>query len=79
MKDETESFKAWVSQRLRLAAAPAPSLRIPVTRENRALLRHLRADELSVWEGQMPSLTTENFRGGECSAATPRSSQSPQI
>ncbi len=29
---------------------PAPSLRVPVTADNRALLRWLRAAELSAWE-----------------------------
>jgi len=34
----------------RQTARPAPSLRIPVTAANRALLRRLRAAESSAWE-----------------------------
>ena len=35
--------------RLRKLPRPAPSLRIPVTRSNRTLLRRMRAAELSAW------------------------------
>jgi hypothetical protein len=64
MKDETESLEAWVLQQSRLAAGPTPSLRIPVTRENRPLLRRLRAAELSVWEGRTAGPNRENPRSG---------------
>jgi hypothetical protein len=63
MKDQTESLSGSILQRSRLAAGPTPSLRIPVTRENRPLLRRLRAAELSAWEGQPASLAGESSRG----------------
>jgi hypothetical protein len=47
MKNEIQSS---VSTHSRLCADPAPSLRVPVTAGNRALLRWLRAAELSAWE-----------------------------
>jgi hypothetical protein len=42
-----ETMMRWVS---RPALSPAPSLRVPVTEANRALLRRLRAAEMSAWE-----------------------------
>ena len=50
-------MKAWIDISETRAArssstrlCPAPSLRVPVTTANRALLRRLRAAELSAWE-----------------------------
>ena len=37
-------------RRLRFGGGTAPSLRVPVTAENRELLRWLRATEMSEWE-----------------------------
>ena len=37
-------------QILRFNTSPAPSLRVPVTTANRALLRWLRNEELSAWQ-----------------------------
>jgi hypothetical protein len=42
---------------------PAPSLRIPVTEGNRALLRRMRANELSSWVD--PSAPQEGDDSGE--------------
>ena len=50
MKIEFETFEATVSRSSQLYVRPAPSLRLPVTAGNRALLRRLRAAELSAWE-----------------------------
>lgn len=47
MKKEIHSFD---SPHPRLSPSPAPSLRVPVTANNRTLLRWLRAAELSAWE-----------------------------
>ena len=46
---ETSVAAVWHSARLH--ADPAPSLRIPVTPGNRALLRRLRAIEQAAWQG----------------------------
>ncbi len=37
---------------------PAPSLRVPVTADNREYLRWLRAAELSAWEQGKAAVTT---------------------
>jgi hypothetical protein len=50
MKTEIEINEAAVSSLLRFNTSPAPSLRVPVTTANRALLRWLRREELSAWE-----------------------------
>jgi hypothetical protein len=50
MKTEIEITGAAVSSHLRFNTSPAPSLRLPVTAANRALLRRLRTEELSAWE-----------------------------
>jgi hypothetical protein len=50
MNVELEMAQAAVSQLLNRNHDTAPSLRVPVTRSNRALLRLLRAAELSAWE-----------------------------
>ena len=50
MKTEIEITEADVSRILRFNTSPAPSLRVPVTAANRALLRWLRHEELSAWE-----------------------------
>ena len=49
MNVETETVKtAWCIMGVRNSTAP--SLRVPVTADNRALLRWLRTAELSAWE-----------------------------
>ena len=50
MKVEIEITEADVSRILRSNTSPAPSLRLPVTAANRALLRRLRTEELCAWE-----------------------------
>lgn len=50
MKTEIEIAEADVSRILRFNTSPAPSLRVPVTIANRALLRWLRNEELSAWK-----------------------------
>jgi aerobic-type carbon monoxide dehydrogenase small subunit (CoxS/CutS family) len=50
MKTEIEVTEADVSRTLRFNTSPAPSLQVPVTAANRALLRWLRREELSAWE-----------------------------
>jgi hypothetical protein len=50
MKTENRITEAAVSRVLRLSTTTAPSLRVPVTTANRALLRWLRREELSAWE-----------------------------
>jgi hypothetical protein len=50
MKTEIETTETAVSRILRLHAGTAPSLRVPVTADNRAVLRLLRAAELAAWE-----------------------------
>lgn len=50
MKTEIEITEADVSRMLRFNTSPAPSLRVPVTAANRALLRWLRNEELSAWK-----------------------------
>jgi len=47
MKNEIHSS---VSPQARGSVNPAPSLRVPVTAGNRALLRWLRSAELAAWE-----------------------------
>jgi hypothetical protein len=49
MKTEIEITAAAV-QMLRPNPTPAPSLRVPVTIHNRAMLRRLRAAEMFAWE-----------------------------
>jgi hypothetical protein len=51
MHANLETSVAAVWQSARLHADPAPSLRIPVTPGNRALLRRLRAIEQAAWQG----------------------------
>ena len=50
MKIEIEITGAAVSSHLHFNTSPTPSLRLPVTAANRALLRRLRTEELSAWE-----------------------------
>jgi hypothetical protein len=50
MNAEIEIAEAAVSRILRFNTSTAPSLRVPVTTANRALLRRLRMEELSAWE-----------------------------
>jgi hypothetical protein len=50
MNAEIEITEAAVSRILRFNTSTAPSLRVPVTATNRALLRWLRMEELSAWE-----------------------------
>jgi hypothetical protein len=50
MKTEIEITEAAVSGQWRFCPGTAPSLRVPVTAANRALLRWLRREELSAWE-----------------------------
>ena len=50
IKTEIEIAEAAASNLLRYNTSPAPSLRLPVTAANRALLRRLRTAELSAWE-----------------------------
>ena len=50
MKTAIEITEADVSRILRFNTSTAPSLRVPVTAANRALLRWLRNEELSAWE-----------------------------
>jgi hypothetical protein len=47
---ETGTTTTTVVQTLRQNPIPAPSLRVPVTTSNRAILRRLRAAEMSAWE-----------------------------
>jgi hypothetical protein len=49
MKTEIETTAAAV-QIHRQNPTPAPSLRVPVTSSNRAILRQLRAAEMFAWE-----------------------------
>ena len=49
MNAESEAVRA-VLRSLSVKNGTAPSLRVPVTEGNRALLRRLRAAELSAWE-----------------------------
>jgi hypothetical protein len=73
MKDETEFFEAWRAQRSRPAAGPLPSVRIPVTRENRTRLRYLRAAELVRWESLTARQAGEISRAAGAPGASPRS------
>jgi hypothetical protein len=50
MKSGIEVSGMTVSHGARLPVRPAPSLRLPVTAANRALLRKLRAAESCAWE-----------------------------
>ena len=50
MKTEIEIAEAAVSGQWRFCPGTAPSLRVPVTAANRALLRWLRREELCAWE-----------------------------
>jgi hypothetical protein len=50
MKADVRTAETGVSHPSRWNISPAPSLRVPVTAANRALLRRLRAAELSAWE-----------------------------
>jgi hypothetical protein len=47
---KTETLIPVRNHRSRDYVAPAPSLRVPVTRKNRALLRWLRSAELRAWQ-----------------------------
>jgi len=50
MRNAIETANATRSLFSRLPFNTAPSLRVPVTANNRAYLRRLRAAELSAWE-----------------------------
>jgi len=50
MRTEIEITEAVVSRNLRFNPGTTPSLRVPVTTANRALLRWLRREELFAWE-----------------------------
>ena len=50
MHAETKTIEGAVSREIRSTIGPAPSLRVPVTARNRALLRRMRAAELLAWE-----------------------------
>ncbi len=50
MKAQTEIFEAGAHRPACARVRPAPSLRVPVTAANRALLRWLREAESSAWE-----------------------------
>ncbi len=65
MKIEIEISEAAVSRILRSNANIAPSLRVPVTTANRALLRELRREEMSAWE------TGRRCSGGYFPSANP--------
>jgi len=49
------SISARVSGRKLRIPAPAPSLRLPATRENRTRLRELREAELKAWKNGSPN------------------------
>ena len=53
MKNGNETAAAG-AQTWRMNASPAPSLRVPVTADNRDFLRWLRAAELRAWESGQP-------------------------
>lgn len=58
MKAEIDATEAAIHRLLRTNKSTAPSLRVPVTAENRLLLRRLRAAEQSAWEaGNICNLT----------------------
>ena len=50
MKPEIETWKVGETRTASARICPAPSLRVPVTAANRALLRQLRQAELTAWE-----------------------------
>ena len=50
MKTQVETSEAGAARQSFVRVCAAPSLRVPVTAANRALLRQLRAAELSAWE-----------------------------
>jgi hypothetical protein len=50
MKTETDAIRAGTPRDSRQNMSPAPSLRVPVTANNRAFLRWLRAAESKAWE-----------------------------
>ena len=50
MKTATETVWTAVERCDRMNAVPAPSLRVPVTANNREYLRWLRAVEASAWD-----------------------------
>jgi hypothetical protein len=54
MNDKFEIAATAASDSLVMYVHTAPSLRLPVTPANRALLRRLRAAELSEWEAGRP-------------------------
>jgi len=63
MKTEIGAYGAAFSRSSQSNASPAPSLRIPVTARNRALLRQLRAAEMSAWaDPTTPSVSSQNSR-----------------
>jgi len=50
MRTDNENIAAVNAKSTRAALVPAPSLRVPVTSSNRAMLRQLRAAELCAWQ-----------------------------
>ena len=58
MKNGNETAAAG-AQTWRMNASPAPSLRVPVTADNRDFLRWLRAAELRAWETGQPQPAEE--------------------
>ena len=50
MRTEIKITEAEVSRNLRFNPGTTPSLRVPVTAANRALLRWLRREELFAWQ-----------------------------
>jgi len=72
MNTEIEPMYATAAAALQPHLLTAPSTRVPVTLTNRALLRRLRAAELSAWEEAdlqpRRRLTPPWFRQQSCSA-----------
>jgi hypothetical protein len=66
MKAEIEPSEAADSRSSKWNAGPAPSLRIPVTADNRALLRRLRAAEMSAWADPATNRGGGSSRGRRC-------------
>ncbi len=68
MKTETPVVQTGSLRDARQSSYPAPSLRVPVTADNRAFLRWLRAAELTAWEA---GLACKQIRGPAPVAAAP--------
>ena len=69
---KTEIEIATAIQMLRQNPTPAPSLRVPVTISNRAMLRRLRAAEMFAWEAAdrnpRPRMSSRPFSQQSCLA-----------